>query len=93
MTSTYHMKAHEQLFSLGQAFRMYDGITAELCDNRLEVTRKQPEGFRRDTITCSPRPSDFDKLWFWDSKRQPISEADKIPDAAMHIAKSLKPTP
>ena len=87
------MKADAQLFSLAQALRGWDGVTTELRDNRLEVNRQQGDRLRSDTITCSPRPSDGDHLWFWNSNRDPISEADKIPDAAMHIAKSLKPTP
>lgn len=83
------MRAYEQLYALAQAMRPYDGMAATLRDNRLEVVRVQPDGRRRETITCVPRPDDGGKLWFWDSQRRPVAEADKIADAALRITAHL----
>lgn len=89
MTATYQQRAYEQLFALSQALRIYDGLAASLRDNKLEVTRWQEGGKRRDVITCSPRPSDGDRLWFWDSARKPVAEAHMIPDAALAVSRLL----
>lgn len=86
---TWHMRAHEALGKLGLTLRMYDGIVAELHDNELRVTRWQPEGERRETITCSPRPSDRDTLWFWASDRRPLGEAENFTDVALVVAGRL----
>jgi hypothetical protein len=93
MTATHHMTADAQLYCLAQTLRSYDGITTEMRDNKLHVAWQQGDRSRSDTITCSPRPSDFDHLWFWDSQRRPIREADMVPDAAMHIAGTLRVEP
>ncbi|TDD83941.1 hypothetical protein [Actinomadura rubrisoli] len=41
------------------------------------------------TITCKPRPTDADRLWFLDGSGEPIAQADHIVDAAVIIAAGL----
>lgn len=86
---TWHMRAHEALRALGQALRRYDGLAAEIHDNELRVTRWQPGGEQRETITCSPRPSDQDRLWFWSSDRAPLGEAEHFTDVALTVASRM----
>ncbi|TDB86263.1 hypothetical protein E1264_18380 [Actinomadura sp. KC216] len=75
------MQRHEQLRALEYRLRVYDGVSAELRD--VEIRVAGPGG--RETVTCAPRPSDNDRLWFWDSKNEPIAEADRIIDTAVVV--------
>lgn len=87
------MAADAQLRALAGALRIYDGVAADLRDRELHVTRWQPGGTRRTTVTCAPLPSDFDRLWFWNAERKPIGEAYQVTDAALAVAASLRPNP
>lgn len=80
-TSTTPMQVDSKLYALGAHLNGIAGLDAILRDNTLVVTR----GKLREVITCQPRPSDSDRLWFWDSRRRPIAEADHITDAAVQI--------
>lgn len=76
-----HMQADAKLYALGARLNGVAGLDAILRDNVLTVTR----GEHTERITCLPRPSDFDRLWFWDSHRKPIAEADHVTDAAVIV--------
>jgi hypothetical protein len=78
---TAHMQMDAKLYALGAHLNGIAGLDAVLRDNVLTVTR----GDRTERITCAPRPSDFDRPWFWDSQRKPVAEADRIIDASVTI--------
>ncbi|WP_344592376.1 hypothetical protein [Actinomadura vinacea] len=67
------------------------GLAVELTARGLKVTNTQVSGccdevsYAADTITCRKRSDDGDRLWFWTSSGKPITEADRIVDAALMI--------
>jgi hypothetical protein len=78
---TWHMQADAKLYALGARLNGIAGVDATLRDSTLTVTR----GDRTERVTCSPRPSDGDRLWFWDAERKPIAEAEHVIDAAVTV--------
>lgn len=47
-------------------------------------------GDQVDTITCAPRPSDFDRWWFWDCTNTPIAPAGDVIGAGLAILGNLR---
>jgi hypothetical protein len=80
---------YTRLYELNLRLESHAHVEVALKDNRLLVKHKITR--RQETITCAPRPSDGDRLWFWTSERKPITEAetDRVPDAAMAITGTL----
>ncbi|MGI5418639.1 hypothetical protein [Actinomadura luteofluorescens] len=80
---------YARLYELNMRLESYAHVEVVMKDNRLLVKHKITS--RQETITCAPRPSDGDRLWFWTSERKPITEAepDRVVDAAMAIAGAL----
>lgn len=64
-------------------------LNTDLNDGSLRVA--VPGKPEVDTITCRPRPSDGDRYWYWNGKKQPIAQAEPehIPDAGARIAADL----
>lgn len=91
-SATYHQRADAQLYALMQALNLYEGFGCSIHDRELHVIRFGSEP-RTETVTCSPRPSDQDRLWFWTSDRKPLGEADRIQDTALALAAHMPPTP
>ena len=81
-----HRQRDECLYSLGQRLRAYDGVTAEMRDDRLEVA-ELPTG-RRLRVACVPRESDGGRLWL-SSDRTPIAPAGS-PDAPLLVVRRLR---
>lgn len=86
-SATNHARAYEQMYALAQAISVYDGIAANLREDHVEVFRLTPGGTRM-TITCKPRADDGGRLWFWNSRREPIGPAGH-PDTPMQIVREL----
>jgi hypothetical protein len=84
-SATYHQRADAQLHALARALNLYEGFGCSFRDNALHVIRFGAEP-GNETVTCAPRPSDQDRLWFWASDRTPIGEADKIQDSALALS-------
>ncbi|WP_067459288.1 hypothetical protein [Actinomadura macra] len=58
------------------------------------VTRPDDPTGATQTITCKPRVTDQDRMWFFDEANgEPIAEAEHIVDAAVIIAGHLAPAP
>ncbi|QXJ21966.1 hypothetical protein AGRA3207_002884 [Actinomadura graeca] len=58
------------------------------------VTRPDDPTDARQTVTCKPRATDQDRMWFYDDANgEPIAEAEDIIGAAVIIAGNLTPTP
>ena len=78
---TWHMEADSRLYALGARLNGINGVDAILRDSKLTVTR----GDLTQQITCAPRPSDRDRLWFWDAAHNPLAEAEHVIDAAVAV--------
>ena len=85
--ATTHRQRDEYLYALGQRLRAYDGVTAEMRDDRLEMAELATG--RRLRVACVPRESDGGRLWLWDSARRPIAPAGS-PDAALLVVRRLR---
>lgn len=81
-----HRQRDEYLYSLGQRLRAYDGVTAEMRDDRLEVAELATG--RRLRVACVPRESDGGRLWL-SSGRIPIAPAGS-PDAPLLVVRRLR---
>ncbi|MFG2021093.1 hypothetical protein [Actinomadura geliboluensis] len=91
-TGDYLQRADAQLHALLRALNLFDGFTCSIVDRELRVTRYGATP-RTETVTCAPRPSDGDRLWFWTSARRPLGEADRIQDSALALAAHMPPKP
>ncbi|QXJ24257.1 hypothetical protein AGRA3207_005541 [Actinomadura graeca] len=61
---------------------------------RIVVTRPGDRTGARQTVTCKPRVTDQDRMWFFDEANgEPIAEDTHIVDAAVIIAGNLSPAP
>lgn len=80
--------AFEHLYALASTVSRYDSITVSLRDNVLHV--RQITGGRVEEVTCSPRPDDGGRLWFWTSDRLPLGEPALLTDAALAIVRRLR---
>lgn len=58
-------------------------FTVELTSHGLRV--ENPKTRASELITCRARSNDFGNLWFWTSEGEPISDADRLIDAAVFI--------
>jgi len=71
------------------------GLRAELRRDSLTVS--DPAGGLMAgtivTITCRPRVTDCERLWFFDGTGEPIEQADNVIDAAVIIIGYLTPVP
>ena len=84
-SATYHQRADAQLHALMRALNLHPAFGGSIVDNQLRVIRFGATP-REETVTCSPRPSDGDRLWFWTADRTPLGEADKVQDTALALA-------
>ncbi|MEV5574765.1 hypothetical protein AB0L06_32410 [Spirillospora sp. NPDC052269] len=44
-------------------------------------------------VLCRPRPSDWDRLWYWDAEGAPLAEAEHAHDAVTEIRRRLAQPP
>ncbi|TDD65109.1 hypothetical protein [Actinomadura rubrisoli] len=87
---TEHPHAYSRLFELGNALEMRRFETSLGARAVLVVQRGDATG-RVQSITCTPRPDDGGRLWFY-SLGEPIAQADQVIDAAVIIAADLAPS-
>ncbi|QXJ20886.1 hypothetical protein AGRA3207_001679 [Actinomadura graeca] len=99
MTGTFdgseHRHAYPRLYELMNALQGRR-FTTRLRASPLAVivTRPDDPTGATQTITCRPRPTDYDRMWFFnDATGEPIAEAADIVDAAVIIAGHLSPAP
>lgn len=88
----WEQRAYEHLYALCQSLNRYDEISAELRDDTVYVVYAtgEPDGQRLERVTCSPRPSDGDRLWLWDCERNPLAEADDTVAATLAVVARLR---
>lgn len=82
-----HMQIHEHLYALGQTVGAYEGVTTSLKDSTLYVALIT--GGRAERVTCAPRPDDGNRLYFWDSLREPVAPVGS-PDAPLEVVRRLR---
>ena len=84
-----------QLRALEQRLKSYDDLEPSFADHGLIVRAVAPNGCCQDsprladTIVCRPRPDDGGRSWFFTSWGKPITESDRLVDAAVYIHGSL----
>jgi len=92
---TEHRHAYPRLYELMSALQGRR-FSVELRASPLAilVTRPDDPAGATQTITCKPRPTDFDRMWFYDDATgEPIAETEYTVDAAVIIAGYLAPAP
>ncbi|GAA4145345.1 hypothetical protein [Actinomadura keratinilytica] len=73
------------------------GFDVKLTNNGLRVRNPNAPGccddspVLSDVINCRRRTEDGGRLWFFNSAREPIAEADRIEDAVMWVKGRLTP--
>ncbi|WP_067460453.1 hypothetical protein [Actinomadura macra] len=87
-----HLHAYPKLYALMSTLQVR-GFTTDLRARSLTVTRPGDPERSVQTITCRPRVTDADRLWFFDGSGEPIAEAEDITGAAVIIAGNLTPAP
>ncbi|MEO5876060.1 MAG: hypothetical protein ABIQ26_13775 [Streptosporangiaceae bacterium] len=73
------------------------GLPAETAESAplLVVAGNPDDATFTVTVRCEPRPSDGGRLWFWlddgaASTPRPLTEADRLADAVVHICGERK---
>ncbi|QXJ21042.1 hypothetical protein AGRA3207_001855 [Actinomadura graeca] len=90
---TEHPHAYPRLYELMSTLQVR-GLTTDLRARTLTVSRPDDPTRATRVITCRPRPTDGDRLWFFDEATgDPIEQAGHIADAAVIVAGSLAPAP
>ncbi|WP_067456420.1 hypothetical protein [Actinomadura macra] len=91
---TEHRHAYPKLYDLMTTLQGR-GFAVELRASPLAiiVTRPDDPTGATQTITCRPRPTDFDQMWFYDEANKPIAEAEHIVDAAVIVAGNFATAP
>ncbi|QXJ20654.1 hypothetical protein AGRA3207_001406 [Actinomadura graeca] len=97
MTGTFdgteHRHAYPRLYELMSALQVRH-LDVELRASPLALLVTRRDSGARQTVTCKPRVTDHDRMWFFDeASNEPIAEAAHIVDAAVIIAGHLAPAP
>ncbi|WP_344587807.1 hypothetical protein [Actinomadura vinacea] len=82
------------LAALG-AYMGAHGFAVDLTARDLKVTNAQVSecsgevSYASDTITCRKRDDDGGRKWFFNSSGEPITEVERVADAALMIRSDL----
>jgi hypothetical protein len=88
--------SHARLVELGKELDDHGYVTRMVAGGLVVRNPGLPRGHHRelggDTIACRPNRGDWNHYWFFTSWRQPIAEAERIPDA-LTVIKGYLGTP
>ncbi|QXJ20708.1 hypothetical protein AGRA3207_001471 [Actinomadura graeca] len=92
---TEHRHAYPRLYELMNALQgRRFSVNLRASPLAITVTRPGDPTGATQTVTCKPRVTDHDRMWFYDDATgEPIAEAAHIIDAAVIIAGHLAPAP